>query len=47
MRCFSEREIKMNFQDEMRQMFLRVVAGDVEPEEWEKWWNSHKMKLED
>lgn len=37
----------MNFQDEMRQMFLRVVAGDVEPEEWEKWWNSHKMKLEE
>ncbi len=37
----------MNFQDEMKQMFLRVTAGAVEPEEWERWWNSHKMKLEE
>ena len=25
----------MSFQDEMKQMFLRVAAGEVEPEEWE------------
>ena len=36
----------MSFQDEMKQMFLRVAAGEVEPEEWEKWWNSNKTKLE-
>ncbi len=37
----------MSFQDEMKQMFLRVTAGDVEPGEWEKWWNSNKVKLEE
>ena len=36
----------MSFQDEMKQMFLRVADGDVEPEEWGKWWNSNKDKLE-
>jgi len=41
------REIKMSFQDEMKQMFLRVTAGDVEPEEWEKWWNGNKRKLDE
>ena len=25
----------MRFQDEMKQMFLHVAAGNVEPEEWE------------
>jgi len=39
--------MKMSFHDEMKQMFLRVTAGDVEPEEWEGWWNSHKAKLEE
>lgn len=24
----------MSFQDEMKQMFLHVAAGEVEPEEW-------------
>ena len=37
----------MSFQDEMKQMFLRVAAGEVEPEEWEKWWNSNEVKLEE
>ena len=37
----------MGFQDEMKQMFLRVAAGDVEPEEWETWWNSNSFKLEE
>lgn len=32
----------MSFQDEMKQMFLRVAAGEVEPEEWEKWWKSNR-----
>ena len=36
----------MSFQDEMRRMFLRVAAGEVEPEEWEKWWNSNRDMLE-
>ena len=36
----------MGFQDEMKQMFLHVAAGNVEPEEWEKWWNSNKARLE-
>ena len=36
----------MSFQDEMKQMFLRVAAGEVEPEEWEKWWNSNRDMLE-
>ena len=39
--------MKMGFQDEMKQMFLRVAAGETEPEEWEKWWNSNKIKLEE
>ena len=38
---------KMGFQDEMKQMFLRVAAGEVEPKEWEKWWNSNKARLEE
>ncbi len=37
----------MSFQDEMKQMFLRVAAGEVEPEEWAKWWNSNKFKLDE
>ena len=36
----------MSFQDEMKKMFLRVADGDVEPEEWGKWWNDHKNELE-
>ena len=36
----------MSFQDEMKQMFLRVAAGEVETEEWEKWWNSNRDMLE-
>ena len=27
--------------------FLRIAAGDVEPEEWETWWNSNSFKLEE
>ncbi len=37
----------MSFQDEMKRMFLRVAAGEVEPAEWEIWWNGHKGKLEE
>ena len=37
----------MGFQDEMKQMFLRIAAGDVEPEECETWWNSNRLKLEE
>ena len=37
----------MSFQDEMKQMFLRVAAGEVEPEEWAKWWNSNSLKLDE
>ena len=37
----------MGFQDVMKQMFLRIAAGDVEPEEWEQWWNSNRLKLEE
>ena len=37
----------MNFQDEMKQIFLRVAAGEVEPKEWEAWWNSNRVKLEE
>ena len=37
----------MGFQDEMKQMFLYVAAGNVEPKEWEKWWNSNKATEKD
>ncbi len=37
----------MSFQDEMKQIFLRVAAGKMEPEEWEVWWNSNRLKLEE
>ena len=37
----------MSFQDEMKQIFLRVAAGEVEPKEWEVWWNSHSLKLKE
>ncbi len=37
----------MSFQDEMKQMFLRVAAGEVEPKEWETWWNGNRPKLEE
>ena len=37
----------MSFQDEMKQIFLRVAAGEVEPKEWEAWWNSNRPKLEE
>ena len=36
----------MNFQDEMKQMFLRVAAGEVEPGEWKSWWSANRSKLE-
>lgn len=36
----------MNVQNEMQNMFRRVAAGEVEPAEWEQWWNSHRDKLE-
>ena len=35
----------MAFQDEMKQMFLRIAAGETEPKEWETWWNSNLFKL--
>ncbi|WP_304649365.1 hypothetical protein, partial [uncultured Duncaniella sp.] len=35
----------MNFQDEMKQIFLRVAAGEVEPKEWEAWWNSNEQHM--
>ena len=38
------RRIKMGFQDEMKQIFLRVAAGEIEPVEWETWWNSNRLK---
>ena len=37
--------MKLSFQDEMKQMFLRVAAGETEPKEWETWWNSNLFKL--
>ena len=37
----------MSFQDEMKQMFLRVAAGEVEPEEWAKWWDVNGLRLEE
>ncbi len=37
----------MSFQDEMKRMFLRVAAGEVEPEEWEKWWDVNGLRLEE
>ena len=37
----------MSFQDEMKRIFLRVAAGEMEPEEWETWWNSNKARLEE
>lgn len=37
----------MSFQDEIKQIFLRVAAGEVEPKEWEAWWNSNRRKLEE
>ena len=37
----------MGFQDEMKQMFLRIAAGEIEPVEWETWWNSNRLKLEE
>lgn len=36
----------MNFQDEMKQTFMKVIAGEMEPAAWETWWNSHQEKLE-
>lgn len=36
----------MSFQDEMKQVFLRVMAGEIEPKEWETWWRSNQDKLE-
>ena len=38
-----ERGMKLGFQDEMKQIFLRVTAGEVEPKEWEIWWNNNKI----
>ena len=35
----------MAFQDEMKQIFLRIAAGETEPKEWETWWNSNLFKL--
>ena len=40
-----KRGIRMSFQDEMKQIFLRVAAGEVEPKEWEAWWNNRSNAL--
>ncbi len=37
-----ERGMKMSFQDEMKQIFLRVTAGEVEQREWKTWWNRNR-----
>lgn len=37
----------MNFHDEMKKVFLKVVAGEVEPAEWKSWWDSHSGELEE
>lgn len=37
----------MGFQDEMKQIFLLVMAGEIEPKEWETWWRSNKRNLEE
>lgn len=37
----------MNFHDEMKKVFLKVIAGAVEPAEWQSWWDSHSKKLEE
>ena len=39
------KKMKLSFQDEMKQMFLRIAAGETEPKEWETWWNSNLFKL--
>lgn len=36
----------MHFDDEMKQMFVRMVQGKVHLSEWETWWNSHIPQLE-
>lgn len=36
----------MNFRDEMKKVFLKVIAGEVEPAEWKNWWDSHIKELE-
>lgn len=30
----------------MKRVFLRVMAGEIEPKEWEIWWRSKQNKLE-
>lgn len=38
--------MEMNFENEVKKMFLKVAAGEIEPEIWAKWWNDHKAELE-
>ena len=36
----------MNFENEMKKVFLKVASGEIEPETWARWWNEHKAELE-
>lgn len=36
----------MNFESEVKKVFLKATAGEIEPEAWAQWWNSHKSQLE-
>ena len=36
----------MNFDHELKQLFLKVALGEIEPTAWATWWNSHKSQLE-
>lgn len=36
----------MHFEKELKETFLKVAAGEIEPEAWAQWWNSHKAGLQ-
>lgn len=37
----------MNFENEIKKVFLKVAAGEIEPEAWAQWWNDHRSQLEE
>lgn len=36
----------MNFEQELKQVFLKVAAGEMEPQAWAQWWKGHRSQLE-
>ena len=38
--------IEMNYEHELKLVFLKVAAGEMEPQAWAQWWKDYRSQLE-